>query len=169
MLEAGKCIPKAACGCAFEGKLFSPGEQFWGDSTCTKCCICDPQSKQMKCQPASCKAGEQCRVENGLQNCYPTGYATCSAAGYSHYHGFDGQSFNFQGTCLYTFAGLSKKRNNLVDFQVLVQNSGQGSWSASLNKLVKVQVYGLEITVSWAHRGRVLVSLNEASFGERVC
>uniref|UniRef100_A0A670JHY8 Fc fragment of IgG binding protein n=1 Tax=Podarcis muralis TaxID=64176 RepID=A0A670JHY8_PODMU len=158
VLEAGKCIPKAACGCAFEGKLFSPGEQFWGDSTCTKRCICDPQSKQMKCQPASCKAGEQCRVENGLQNCYPTGYATCSAAGYSHYHGFDGQSFNFQGTCLYTFAGLSKKRNDLVDFQVLVQNSGQGSWSTSLNKLVKVQVYGLEITVSWAHHGRVLVN-----------
>ncbi|XP_060132429.1 IgGFc-binding protein [Zootoca vivipara] len=158
VLEAGKCIPKAACGCAFEGKLFSPGEQFWGDGTCTKRCICDPQSKQMKCQPASCKAGEQCRVENGLQNCYPTSYATCSTAGYSHYHGFDGQSFNFQGTCLYTFAGLSQKRNDLVDFQVLVQNLGQGSWSASLNKLVKVQVYGLEITVSWAHRGRVLVN-----------
>ncbi|XP_061452964.1 IgGFc-binding protein-like [Rhineura floridana] len=158
VLEAGKCIPKAACGCVFEGKPFSPGEQFWGDRTCTRRCVCDPQSKQMKCQPASCKDGEQCKVVNGIQNCYPTSYVTCSTAGYSHYHSFDGQSFSFQGTCLYTFAGLSQKRQDLVDFQVLVQHSRHGGWSMSLNKLVKVQVYGLEITLSWAYRGKVMVN-----------
>ncbi|XP_062996671.1 IgGFc-binding protein-like [Elgaria multicarinata webbii] len=158
VLDAGKCIPRAACGCVFEGRLLTPGEQFWGDSTCTRRCTCDPKSKQVTCRAASCKDRQQCKVENGIQDCYPTGYATCSAFGYSHYHSFDGQSFNFHGTCLYKFAGLSKKNPSLVDFQVLVQNSGQGGGSMSRNKLVKVQVYGLEISVSWAYRGRVMVN-----------
>uniref|UniRef100_A0ABM5ESE3 IgGFc-binding protein-like n=1 Tax=Pogona vitticeps TaxID=103695 RepID=A0ABM5ESE3_9SAUR len=158
VLESGKCIPKAACGCVFEGRLLAPNEQFWGDNTCTRRCTCDPQSKQVRCQAASCQDGEECKVKNGIQNCYPTGYATCSAFGYSHYHTFDGQSFNFQGTCLYTFAGLSKKSQDLIDFQVLVQHAGQGGWSLSLNKLVKVQVYGLEISLSWAYQGRIMVN-----------
>ncbi|KAL8220199.1 UNVERIFIED_CONTAM: hypothetical protein K2H54_040445 [Gekko kuhli] len=158
VLDAGKCIPQSACGCVFEGKLFSPKEEFWGDSTCTKRCVCDPQTKQVTCQTAGCKSGEQCKVENGIQNCYPTGYGTCAAIGYSHYHTFDGQSFNFQGTCLYLFAGLSAKSQELIDFQVLVQNSRQGGWSLSLNKLVKVQVYGMELTLSWAYRGRIMVN-----------
>ncbi|XP_053124186.1 IgGFc-binding protein-like isoform X2 [Hemicordylus capensis] len=158
VLDAGKCIPKATCGCVFEGRLLTPNEEFWGDSACTRRCVCDPESKQVKCQATSCKNGEQCRVENGLQDCYPTGYATCSAISYSHYHSFDGQSFNFQGTCLYKFVRLSKKSQDLVDFQVLVQNSRQGGWTMSLNKLVKVQVYGLEITISWAYRGKVMVN-----------
>ncbi|KAJ6663498.1 hypothetical protein lerEdw1_009577 [Lerista edwardsae] len=158
VLDAGRCIPESACGCVFEGRLFAPNAQFWGDSTCTKRCTCDAQSRQVKCQPASCKAGERCALEDGIRNCYPAGYATCSAIGYSHYHTFDGQSFNFQGTCLYKFAGLKEKSRDLVDFQVLVQNSRQGGWSKSLNKLVKVQVYGLEITVSWAYEGKVMVN-----------
>lgn len=158
VLDAGKCIPKADCGCVFEGRLFSPNEQLWGDDTCTKRCVCDPQTKQMSCHTASCSNGEQCKVKNGIQNCYPTSYATCTAIGYSHYHSFDGQSFNFQGTCLYKFTGLSQKNKQLTDFQVLIQNSRQGGWSRSLNKLVKVQVYGLEITLSWAYQGRIMVS-----------
>lgn len=121
----------------------------------------------MTCQAASCKAGEQCAVENGIQNCYPAGYSTCSAIGYSHYHTFDGQSFNFQGTCLYKLAGLNKKSQDLVDFQILVQNSHQGGWSMSLNKLIKVQVYGLEITISWAYRGKVMVSPRQPASGRQ--
>ncbi|XP_048357601.1 IgGFc-binding protein-like [Sphaerodactylus townsendi] len=156
VMDAGKCIPRAACGCVFEGRLFPPKEEFWGDSTCTKRCICDPQTKQVTCQRASCKSGEHCQIQNGIQNCYPTGFGTCAAIGHSHYHTFDGQHFNFQGTCLYQFAGLSKKSQELVDFQVLVQNARQGGGSPSLNKLVKVQVYGIEITLSWAYRGRIM-------------
>ncbi|KAH0631328.1 hypothetical protein JD844_005616 [Phrynosoma platyrhinos] len=148
VLESGQCIPLNACGCVYEERLLTPNEEFWGDSTCTRRCVCDPQSKQVRCQAASCKEGEECKVEKGIQNCYPTGYTTCSAIGYSHYHTFDGQSFNFHGTCLYVFAGLAKKSQDLVDFQVLIQNAGQHGSSVSLNKLVKVQVYGLEISVN---------------------
>ncbi|XP_067316854.1 IgGFc-binding protein-like [Anolis sagrei] len=158
VLESGQCIPQAACGCVFEGRLLAPKEEFWGDNSCTRRCVCDPQSKQVRCQAASCKEGEQCKVEKGIQNCYPTSFSTCSAIGYSHYHTFDGQSFNFQGTCLYMFAGLTKKSKDLVDFKVLVRNAGQGGSSVSLNKLVTVQVYGMEISMSWTSHGRVMVN-----------
>nr|XP_060640369.1 IgGFc-binding protein-like [Anolis sagrei ordinatus] len=158
VLESGQCIPQAACGCVFEGRLLAPKEEFWGDNSCTRHCVCDPQSKQVRCQAASCKEGEQCKVEKGIQNCYPTSFSTCSAIGYSHYHTFDGQSFNFQGTCLYMFAGLTKKSKDLVDFKVLVRNAGQGGSSVSLNKLVTVQVYGMEISMSWTSHGRVMVN-----------
>uniref|UniRef100_A0A8C6Y367 VWFD domain-containing protein n=1 Tax=Naja naja TaxID=35670 RepID=A0A8C6Y367_NAJNA len=130
VMDAGKCIPRTACGCLFEGRLLAPSEEFWGDSTCTKRCACNPQTKKVTCQATKCSQREQCQVKNGIQNCYPVGYGTCSAIGHSHYHSFDGHSFNFQGTCLYRFAGLSQKRQGLVDFQILVQNSPHGGGSS---------------------------------------
>ncbi|XP_061452965.1 IgGFc-binding protein-like [Rhineura floridana] len=162
VLDGGKCIPKAACGCVFEGKPFSPGEQFWGDRTCTSLCICDLQSKQMKCQPASCKDGEQCKVENGIQNCYPTqnltDYATCSAFGDPHYITFDGLKFDFQGTCVYQFTGLCEKRKDLVDFLVLVQNDHRGSPAVSFTRLVEIKVYGISIVISRDNPAKVMVN-----------
>ncbi|KAH0631330.1 hypothetical protein JD844_005618, partial [Phrynosoma platyrhinos] len=156
--ESGKCIPKAACGCVFEGKLFSPGEQFWGDSTCTRHCICDPQTKQVKCQQGSCKAGEQCRVEDGIQNCYPTSFAICSASGDPHYITFDGKRFDFQGTCMYLLTGLCEKRKDLVDFQVLVQNDHRGSQSVSFTRIVEIHVYKTDIVISREYPGKVKVN-----------
>ncbi|XP_026558168.1 IgGFc-binding protein-like [Pseudonaja textilis] len=158
VMDAGKCIPRTACGCLFEGRLLAPSEEFWGDSTCTKRCACNPQTKKVKCQATKCSQGEQCQVKNGIQNCYPVGYGTCSAIGHSHYHGFDGHSFNFQGTCLYRFAGLNQKRPGLVDFQILVQNSHHGGWPGTPKRMVKIEIYNQEITVSWASLGRIMIN-----------
>ncbi|XP_070620019.1 IgGFc-binding protein-like isoform X1 [Erythrolamprus reginae] len=158
VMDAGKCIPRAACGCLFEGRLLAPNEAFWGDATCTKRCTCDPQTKKVKCQDTKCHPKEQCQVKNGIQNCYPLSYGTCSAISHSHYHGFDGHSFNFQGTCLYRFAGLSQKKQGLVDFQISVQNSPHGGWSGTPKRMVKIEIYNLEITVSWAFLGRIMIN-----------
>ncbi|ETE64581.1 IgGFc-binding protein, partial [Ophiophagus hannah] len=158
VMDAGKCIPRTACGCLFEGRLLAPGEEFWGDSTCTKRCACNPQTKKVKCQATKCSQREQCQVKNGIQNCYPVGFGTCSAIGHSHYHSFDGHSFNFQGTCLYRFAGLSQKRQGLVDFQILVQNSHHGGWSGTPKRMVKIEIYNQVITVSWASLGRIMIN-----------
>uniref|UniRef100_A0A8C8S3T1 VWFD domain-containing protein n=1 Tax=Pelusios castaneus TaxID=367368 RepID=A0A8C8S3T1_9SAUR len=152
VLDAGRCIPKTGCGCEFEGRLYAPGEQFWGDGACTRRCVCDLKTRQVTCQATGCRAGEQCRVEKGIQNCYPTGYASCTAGGYSQYRSFDGQRFNFQGSCLYQLSGLTKKSQELVDFRVLVQNARRGGRLMSFNKVVQVHVYGVEITISWAYR-----------------
>uniref|UniRef100_A0A8C5F079 VWFD domain-containing protein n=1 Tax=Gopherus evgoodei TaxID=1825980 RepID=A0A8C5F079_9SAUR len=158
VLDAGKCIPKAGCGCKFQGHLYDLGEQFWGDSTCTRRCLCDPQTRQVSCQASGCRTGEQCRVENGIQNCYPSSYGTCSASGDPHYISFDGKKFDFQGTCLYQFAGLCIKSQDLVDFQVLVQNDHRGSQVVSFTKLVSVEVYGLTLTLLQNKKGLVMVN-----------
>ncbi|XP_077193119.1 IgGFc-binding protein [Paroedura picta] len=158
VLDAGKCIPQAACGCVFEGKLFAPNEQFWGDDTCTRRCLCDPQSRQVTCQVSSCQSGEQCRVENGIQNCYPTSYATCSASGDPHYLSFDGLRFDFQGTCIYQFTGLCEDRTDLVDFRVLVQNEHRGSQSVSFTRAVEISVYDTVIVISRENPGKVTVN-----------
>uniref|UniRef100_A0A8C4YAJ1 IgGFc-binding protein n=1 Tax=Gopherus evgoodei TaxID=1825980 RepID=A0A8C4YAJ1_9SAUR len=158
VLDAGKCIRKASCGCEFQGRLYAPGEQFWGDSTCTRRCMCDPQSRQVSCEAAGCRTGEQCQVKKGFPNCYPTGYASCIASGDPHYTSFDGHRFDFQGSCLYQLAGRCQEREELVDFQVLVQNDNRGLRAVSFTRAVEVRVYGVNITVSRDYPGRVLVN-----------
>ncbi|XP_073179617.1 IgGFc-binding protein-like [Lepidochelys kempii] len=158
VLDAGKCIPKASCGCEFQGRLYDLGEQFWGDSACTRRCLCEPQTRQVSCQATGCRTGEQCRVENGIQNCYPVSYGTCSASGDPHYISFDRKKFDFQGTCLYQFAGLCNNNQDLVDFQVLVQNDHRGSQVVSFTKVVQVKVYEVDIVISRENPGRVMVN-----------
>uniref|UniRef100_A0A8C3SKN7 VWFD domain-containing protein n=1 Tax=Chelydra serpentina TaxID=8475 RepID=A0A8C3SKN7_CHESE len=157
VLDAGKCIPKAGCGCEFQGHLYGPGEPFWGDGACTRRCVCSPQSRQASCEAAGCRAGEQCRVENGIQNCYPSRYGTCSASGDPHYTSFDGHRFDFQGSCQYQLAGRCQEREELVDFQVLVQNDHRSHRAVSFTRAVEVRVYGVNITVSRDYPGRFLV------------
>ncbi|KAG6924228.1 hypothetical protein G0U57_018030 [Chelydra serpentina] len=158
VLDAGKCIRKAGCGCEFQGHLYAPGEPFWGDSACTRRCVCDPQSRQASCEAAGCRAGEQCRVKKGFPNCYPTSYASCTASGDPHYTSFDGHRFDFQGSCQYQLAGQCQEQEELVDFQVLVQNDNRGLRAVSFTRAVEVRVYGVNITVSRDYPGRVLVN-----------
>ncbi|XP_067172896.1 IgGFc-binding protein-like [Apteryx mantelli] len=157
VLDAGKCIPKAECGCAYEGRLFAPGEEFWADDACTRHCVCDATSRQAKCRDAGCRIGEQCRVEKGILDCYPVSYGTCSAAGRTHYQTFDGSRFVFQGSCLYQLAGLCKKSQGLVDFQVLIQNGHQDNQHLSAIAFVQVKVYGGDIAISQKHPGKIMV------------
>ncbi|XP_010128119.1 PREDICTED: IgGFc-binding protein-like, partial [Chlamydotis macqueenii] len=158
VFDANKCIPKEECGCVFEGLLHGLREEFWGDSTCTKRCICDEKSRRAVCQQASCRAGEDCRVEDGIQDCYPKSYGTCSAVGATHYESFDGRRFIFQGTCMYQFAGLCKKTQDLVDFQVLVQNGRQDNTHLSSITLVMVKVYSKTIVISQEQPGKITIN-----------
>lgn len=159
MLDAGRCIPESSCGCLFEEKLFFPGEQFWRDSRCTSYCICNEESDQVSCHRAQCRVGEQCKVEQGLQNCYPASYAMSSASGNSHYVSFDGQRFDFRGDCVYQFTGLCVKRFGLVDFLVLVQSNYQSNQSLSFPQSVEINVYNTSIVISRKHLAKVMVSV----------
>ncbi|NXX56649.1 FCGBP protein, partial [Scopus umbretta] len=158
VFDANKCIPEGECGCIFEGRLHGLHEEFWGDSTCTKRCVCDANSRRAVCRLASCSAKEECRVEDGIQDCYPKSYGTCAAVGSTHYESFDGRKFIFQGTCMYQFTGLCKKSQGLVDFQVLVQNGRQHDELLSSIALVTVKVYGKNIVISQEHPGKIMIN-----------
>ncbi|KAF1665243.1 IgGFc-binding protein, partial [Aptenodytes patagonicus] len=158
VFDANECIPQDECGCVFEGRLHGLHEEFWGDSTCTKRCVCDAKSRTAICHLASCRAGEECRVEDGIQDCYPKSYGTCVAAGATHYESFDGGKFIFQGTCMYQFTGLCKKSQGLVEFQVLVQNGHKDDKSLSSIALVTVKVYSKNIVISQKHPGKIMIN-----------
>ncbi|NXV90820.1 FCGBP protein, partial [Calonectris borealis] len=158
VFDANECIPRDECGCVFEGRLHGLGEEFWGDNTCTKRCVCDATSRRAVCRWASCRAEEECRVEEGIQDCYPKNYGICTAVGATHYESFDGRKFIFQGTCMYQFAGLCKKSQDLVDFQVLVQNGHQDDEPPSSITLVTVKVYDKNIVISQEHPGKITIN-----------
>ncbi|KAG8570025.1 hypothetical protein GDO81_014652 [Engystomops pustulosus] len=158
VLDEGKCIPKASCGCIYQGKLYAPNEKFWGDNKCEKQCICNPSTKRVECKATKCKSSEQCAVVNGIQNCYPVSYGTCSASGDPHYITFDGMRYDFQGTCIYQFAGVCKKSEDLVDFQVNVQNENRGSKVVSYVSAVQVKVYEFDIVIDRKYKNRILLN-----------
>ncbi|XP_074936282.1 IgGFc-binding protein-like, partial [Phalacrocorax aristotelis] len=158
VFDANECIPRGECGCVFEGRLHGLHEAFWGDSTCSKRCVCDETSRKVACRRASCRAGEECRVEDGVQGCYPKSYGTCTAVGATHYTSFDGGKFVFQGTCIYQLAGLCEKTQGLVDFQVLVQNGRQDAALLSAVALVAVKVYDKTVVISQERPGKITIN-----------
>ncbi|NXQ88521.1 FCGBP protein, partial [Nyctibius grandis] len=157
VLDANKCIPQAECGCVFEGLLHGLHEEFWGDTTCTQRCVCDGESRRAVCRRATCRDGEECRVEEGIQGCYPKSYGTCAAAGATYYETFDGGKFTFQGTCMYQLVGLCKESQGLVDFQVLVQNGRHNDELLASIARVMVKVYEKTIGISQEHPGKIMI------------
>ncbi|XP_071435827.1 IgGFc-binding protein [Pithys albifrons albifrons] len=158
VLDANTCIPPSDCGCVFGGLLHGLGEEFWGDPTCTQRCVCDAEQRQAVCQNSSCGIKEECRMEKGIQGCYPKVFGVCSAVGATHYKTFDSARFIFQGTCVYLFAGLCEGIPNLVGFQVLVQNGHWHDKLLSTIAMVTVKVYNKTIRISWEHPGKIMIN-----------
>ncbi|XP_044847386.1 IgGFc-binding protein-like isoform X2 [Mauremys mutica] len=150
VLSQGKCIPKSSCGCLFEGRPFAPSESFWVDEACGTRCMCNAATRQVKCVPAMCKRSERCGLVNGVRGCYPSSYATCSVTRNLHYATFDGQRYDFQGTCRYQLTALCKKAEGLVDFEVYFQESNTGP--------VQIKVYETDIRVSNQFPGKIMVN-----------
>uniref|UniRef100_A0A8C5IVV4 VWFD domain-containing protein n=1 Tax=Junco hyemalis TaxID=40217 RepID=A0A8C5IVV4_JUNHY len=138
VLDANTCIPPSECGCVFRGLFYGLGEEFWGDLTCTQRCVCDAEQRQAVCRDSGCGTEEECRVEEGIQDCYPRSFGVCTAVGATHYETFDGKRFIFQGTCVYLLVGLCEDTQNLVGFQVLVQNGHRSD-----NLMLSIQLINL--------------------------
>ncbi|XP_039369185.1 IgGFc-binding protein-like [Mauremys reevesii] len=148
--EPGKCVPKGSCGCLFEGRPFAPNESFWVDEACGTRCMCNAATRQVECVAAKCKRSERCGLVNGIRGCYPSSYATCSVTRNLHYATFDGQRYNFQGTCHYQLTALCKKAEGLVDFEVYFQENSTAP--------VQIKVYETDIRVSNQFPGKIMVN-----------
>nr|XP_033818517.1 IgGFc-binding protein-like [Geotrypetes seraphini] len=158
VLNEGKCVPKSNCGCVFEGRIYGANEKFWADKNCKKQCICNPTTIKVECKATNCKANQKCDVVKGIQDCYPMTYGTCSVSGDPHYITFDNHRYDFQGTCLYQFAGLMKKSEDLTDFQVYVQNENRGKKTVSFVTLVQVKVLNYDFIMSRENADKVMVN-----------
>lgn len=156
VLSGTKCVPKSQCGCMYEGHYVEAGASFWGGESCTKRYTCSAGGS-LSLNQTSCPAGQQCQVVQGIRGCYPVNYATCMVSGDPHFVTFDGQRYNFQGTCAYQMAGVSNQ-TSLEHFSVVLQNNGQDKKIGSVVKLVEVNVYGYTIVISKEHPGAVVVN-----------
>uniref|UniRef100_A0A8C3ZU80 VWFD domain-containing protein n=1 Tax=Denticeps clupeoides TaxID=299321 RepID=A0A8C3ZU80_9TELE len=144
------------CGCQYNGRYLQVGQSFWGDDQCTVKMTCTTGAK-LQSQQTSCPLGQTCEVINGIRDCYPLTYATCMVSGDPHYMTFDGETYSFQGTCVYQMAGVCTKKAGLEPFNVLVQNDGRDKKIGSVTKLVEFQVYGNTFVITKEHPGLVMV------------
>ncbi|XP_075184095.1 IgGFc-binding protein-like [Anomaloglossus baeobatrachus] len=157
--SAGQCIDVASCGCIYRDHYYKPNEVFWSDDKCNVRCHCDPILGQVVCTEDKCKDTERCLLKNGVRDCYPVSFSTCVSTGDPHYTTFDGQKYNFMGTCTYQLTGLCPLMDpNLTPFQVTVQNERRGSKTASYTKSVTLEVYNQTITLTRDHPQKVLVN-----------
>ncbi|XP_040900961.1 IgGFc-binding protein-like [Toxotes jaculatrix] len=158
-VRSGKeCVIKEkGCGCNHEGYYYLPGEEFWGDSQCEKKCVCDSATQKVQCEQTQCRSGEKCGIVDGVQDCYPISFKTCSAHGDPHFYTFDGRKFDFQGNCVYKLAGVCGDIKGLKHFEVSLENNNRGNKRVSYAKVVTVKVYDTSYTLSVDYPGRVLV------------
>ncbi|XP_069856968.1 IgGFc-binding protein-like [Dipodomys merriami] len=156
--SGGACVPASSCGCTFQGRPLVAGEEVWEDDRCRRRCACDGATGQVTCRDTQgCPTGERCRVQNGLQGCYPDSFASCEASGDPHYLSFDGRRFDFMGTCTYLLVGACGQNAALPAFRVLVENEHRGSQSVSYTRAVRVEAHGVTVEVRREHPGQVLV------------
>ncbi|KAM3923113.1 IgGFc-binding protein-like [Leptodactylus fuscus] len=156
MIE-GTCQPKANCGCSYQGHSINPGDSFWEDTACQKKCFCNPVTRKVECTRTKCGDGERCLIKDGIQDCYPVYYSTCTASGDPHYVSFDDYHYDFQGACQYLLSGLCKNKSNLTDFQVIVRNQNQGSLLVSSSTAVTFRIFGREVQIRREYPATVLV------------
>ncbi|KAM9852278.1 IgGFc-binding protein-like isoform 2-T2 [Aulostomus maculatus] len=164
VLSGKQCVDKErGCGCNHNGYYYLPGEVFWGDSQCKEKCVCDTATQKVQCKHTGCRTGEQCSTVDGILDCYPTGFKTCSAYGDPHFYTFDGHKFDFQGNCVYRLTSLCEDTEGLEHFEVNLVNNNRGNKAVSYAKEVTVKVYGNTYTFSWDHPGKVLADQLENS------
>ncbi|KAM9352917.1 IgGFc-binding protein-like [Symphorus nematophorus] len=92
------CVSPENCGCFHHGEYLRAGQEV---STCTQTCLCRAGG-HMTCRNFSCEEDEECKLIRGVQGCHPKPKVVrCSVDG-SQYTTFDGQAFEFHGSCNYT-------------------------------------------------------------------
>ena len=139
VLSGESCVPLASCGCVYQGAYYPPEQTFYPGPECDSLCYCE-EGGLVSCVPSSCGPHEACQPSNGVLGCVAVGSTTCQASGDPHYTTFDGQRFDFMGTCVYVLAQTCGTRPGLPQFAVLQENVAWGNGKVSVTKAITVQV-----------------------------
>ncbi|XP_017538296.1 alpha-tectorin-like [Pygocentrus nattereri] len=148
LLSGDSCVPPTGCGCLHEGRYRQSGERFWYGEGCQSLCICNGTTGFVRCSPSSCSEQETCRIVKGEYGCHLRPHATCSASGDPHYTSFDGQRFDFQGTCRYVLTTVCDRTQGLPYFQVIARNEAWQGLPVSITVEVYVNVSGHMVHIS---------------------
>nr|XP_054596325.1 IgGFc-binding protein [Nothobranchius furzeri] len=158
LLSGEACVPVRECGCSYDGRYYKKGEIFFPQNKCDQQCTCE-ENGAVTCQKNKCQLGEVCKLVNGVNGCHPEGEGKCVASGDPHYISFDGQRFDFQGTCVYVLAKVCDgDKGRLTSFTVTQGNEKYGNGKVAVTKSVAVTVYGHVIFIQQQVPWRVIVN-----------
>lgn len=160
-------MPVRHCGCSYDGQYYRKGDVFYPEDKCMEECTCG-ENGAVSCQKANCRAGEVCKLVNGVKGCHPEGQGKCVASGDPHYISFDGRRFDFQGTCVYVLAKVcNDDKGRLTSFSVTQGNEKYGNGKVAVTKSVAVAVYGYVIYIQQKMPWKVIVS--STTFIQNIC
>uniref|UniRef100_A0A9L0SED5 Fc gamma binding protein n=1 Tax=Equus caballus TaxID=9796 RepID=A0A9L0SED5_HORSE len=142
VLSGDSCVPVGQCGCLYNGRYYPLGEAFYPGPECERRCECG-QGGLVSCQEgAACRPYEECRIEDGVQACHPTGCGRCLANGGIHYVTLDGRVYDLHGSCSYVLAQVCHPQPGDEDFAIMLEKNEAGD-PQRLLVIVADQVVGL--------------------------
>lgn len=126
VLSGDTCVPVGQCGCLYQGRYYVLGATFYPGPECERLCECGPDG-QVTCQEgADCEPYEECRIENGVQACHPTGCGHCLANGGLHYVTLDGRVYDLHGSCSYVLASVCHPKPGDEEFSIVLEKNSAG-------------------------------------------
>ncbi|XP_077312503.1 IgGFc-binding protein-like [Lithobates pipiens] len=172
VFDGENCVTLDKCGCIHNGRYLKSNESILNDD-CTQECTCDPSGHVIcfnrtcaddeKCQLldgvrscvstnpckfTTCRQKETCQVQDDKAVCTPNYAGLCWAWGDPHFRSFDGNEFDFQGTCTYILAQhIGSNSSSLEPFEVSIKSNNRGNQAASFVKSMKLKIYEMEIFV----------------------